>query len=190
MEALRNLTTSPSPASPPPSSATVLSQVESPASVTVEPIEPLTQTSSGSNPINSPAFVHTLFVAALVIELYLLWRTILGFARSLQKPADMHAMDALPDSPCAERRSPLARFFLGGSPSPATSKPVLPSYDSSLRQAARQSARRRAQAAGVSAGRRGREWIGNGDAEDLDIYRIEKLGGLPPIYKSQEVCPR
>lgn len=130
----------------------------------------------------APIFVHVLFVSALLILVTALIRSIRAFGRArvygrdgpqsaeaIQWPTELGEEPAVVGPASTPTR--IVRALFGGPPAkpPPTS---LPSYTQALQQSARQAARREAAEAnvpGYTAGRRGREIIGTGDAEDLEV---------------------
>lgn len=170
-----------------------------------------TNGNSNSASLATPAIIIVLFVLALVVLTFCLWRVVLKTGRAViyNEPRNLALTEAHQDGTYELQPLPgrFAQIIFG--PPPPDRRPVLPDYESALKQAARQQARRRARELGVSAGRRGRENIGTGDAEDLgmcfhnvfpvpsglpktyfelvEIVRLDRMGSLPPVYRSEDM---
>ena len=151
-------------------------------SATASSLAEADQADSAELAATAPIFVHILFVSALLILITALIRSIRAFGRArvyggergsgtaeTQWPTELGEEPAVVGPASTPTR--IVRALFGGPPAkpPPTS---LPSYTQALQQSARQQARREAAEAnvpGYTAGRRGREIIGTGDAEDLEV---------------------
>jgi len=152
-----------------------------------------------SDPVSqsAPLFIHVLFIAALLVEAFGLSRSIRSLVRSILYDPNVPespwvVLSPIQTSPPAHSSRRTSRIVqaIFGSPPPLPPQPSLPTYDSALQQSARQAARREAALANIpnwTNGRRGREIIGTGDVEDLELERVKRLGGSPPTYRSEEM---
>jgi hypothetical protein len=82
-------------------------------------------------------------------------------------------------------RTKVFQFFFGPPP-PKPAAPSLPTYDSALRAAAARSNSQHRQDR-RNGERRARLEGATGDAEDLEIERVRRMGGGPPAYATKEM---